>query len=178
MAIGDITIIPLPRHRRISTIVDGGLLNGLILWTHIAAIDGQRAVAVERDECPCPPDLCLIEDQRPGFDLFHLRFQQAKPRVDLVGDVILTRVFVFQRPILGEQLGMGRTFVIRHRCRSAGQRPQAVAVAVGQVECDLDPLPALNGNRLSLGLEFVRHQPIEQGRVFEPATVIALKEVM
>jgi len=74
-------------------------------------------------------------------------------------------VFVFQRPILGEQLGMGCSFVIRHRCRIAGQRPQAVAVAAGQVECDFDPLPALNRNRLSLGLEFFRHQPIEQGRV-------------
>ena len=53
-----------------------------------------------------------------------------------------------------------------------------MTVAVGQVKRDLDPLPALNRNRLSLGLEFFRHQPIEQGRVLEPATVIALKEVM
>jgi hypothetical protein len=46
-----------------------------------------------------------------------------------------------------------------------------VAVAIGQVECDLDPLLDLNRNRLSLGLglglEFFCHQPIEQGRVLK-----------
>ncbi len=120
IAIGEITIIPLPRHRRISTVLDRGLVNRLILWTHIPAIDCQSAVAVERDERPGSPDLLRVEDQRPGLDLFHLRFQHAKPRVDLVGDFILTRAFLFQRPILGEQLGMSRTFVIRHRCRIAG----------------------------------------------------------
>ena len=73
---------------------------------------------------------------------------------------------------------MGRTFVIHHRCRIARQGPQPVAVAVGQVKRDLDPLPALSRNCLSLGLEFFCHQPIEQGGVFAPATVIALKEVM
>ena len=93
---------------------------------------------------------------------------------------ILPHVFLLKRPVFGEQLGMSCTFVIRHRCRITRQRPQPVAVAVGQVECDLDPLPALNRNRLSLGLglEFVRHQPIEQGRVFESTAVIALEQVM
>ena len=102
MVIGAITIIPLPRRRRIRTILDRGLPNGLILWAHIPAIDCQRAVAVERDERPCPPDLLRVEDQRPGLDPFHLRFQYAKPRVDLVGDFILSRVFFLERPILGE----------------------------------------------------------------------------
>jgi hypothetical protein len=53
----------------------------------------------------------------------------------------LPRVFLFQRSILGEQLGVSCTFVIRHWRRIAGQGPQAVAVAVGQVKRDLDPLP-------------------------------------
>ena len=117
MAIDEIRIIPLPRQRRINTVLDRGRLNGLILWTHIAAIDCEHAVTVERDECPCPPDFCLIEDQRPGLDLFHRGFQHAKPRVDLVGDLILSHVLFFQRPILGQQFRMGRAFVIRHRCR-------------------------------------------------------------
>lgn len=123
MAIGEITISPLPRHRRISTILDCGLLNGLILWTHIAAIDCQRAVAVERDERPCPSDFQRIEDQRSRLDLLHLPFQNAKPRVDFIGDLILTRALLFQRPILGEQLGMGRAFVIRAGSPDRDRRP-------------------------------------------------------
>ena len=177
IGISEIMFIPLPRQRRINTVLDLGLLNGLILWTHIPAIDCERALAIERDERPCPSDFQRIEDQRPGLDLFHLRFQHAKPRVDLVGYFMLSRAFLFQRPILGEQFGMGRSFIIRRWRRITGQGPQAVAVAVGQVKRDLDPLPALNRNRLSLGLELFRHQPIEQGRVLEPATVIALEQV-
>ena len=53
-----------------------------------------------------------------------------------------------------------------------------MAVTVGQVECDLDPLPALNRNCLILGLEFFRHQSIEQSRVLELTVAIALEEVM
>lgn len=115
MAITEIAITPLPRHRRISTVLDRDLLNRLILWTHIAAIDCERAMAVERDERPCPPALLRVEDQWHSLEFFHGDLQPAKPRVDLVGDFILTRVFVLQRPLLGEQLGMGRAFVIRHR---------------------------------------------------------------
>lgn len=43
-----------------------------------------------------------------------------------------------------------------------------------QVKRDLDLLPALNCNRLSLGLAFFLHQPIEQCRVLERAPAIAL----
>jgi hypothetical protein len=55
-----------------------------------------------------------------------------------------------------------------------------VVVAAGQVKCGLDPFPAFNRSRLSfsLSLDFLRHQPIEQGRVLQPATIIALKEIM
>lgn len=59
-----------------------------------------------------------------------------------------------------------------------GAGPQAVAIAVGQVKRELDPLPALDRNRLGFGLEFFGHQPIEQGSVLKPATVITLKGVM
>jgi hypothetical protein len=73
---------------------------------------------------------------------------------------------------------MSRAFVICHRSQITGQAPQPVAVAVGQVKCDIDPLLAFDSNRLKFGLELFRHQPIEQGRVFDPTTVIALEEVM
>ena len=39
IAIAEIAIIALPRKRRISSVLNCGLLNGLNLWTHITAID-------------------------------------------------------------------------------------------------------------------------------------------
>lgn len=73
-----------------------------------------------------------------------------------------------------------RTFIIHHWRRITGQSPQRVAVAAGKVKRDLDPFPAFNRSRLSisLSLDFLCHQPIEQGRVLQPATIIALKEIM
>jgi hypothetical protein len=73
-----------------------------------------------------------------------------------------------------------RTFIIRHWRRITGQSPQRVVVATGQAKRGLDPFPAFNRSRLSfsLNLDFLRHQPIERGRVLQPATIIALKEIM
>lgn len=73
---------------------------------------------------------------------------------------------------------MGRAFLIRHRRRVSAQPPQAMAVAIGQVERDLDPLPALGRDGFGFSRKLFADQTIEQGRVFQPAAVIALEEVM
>ena len=52
-----------------------------------------------------------------------------------------------------------------------------MAVAVGQVGRDLDLLPAFGGKRLGLRLKLLSDQPVEQDRVLQPATVIALEEI-
>ena len=73
---------------------------------------------------------------------------------------------------------MGRAFVIRHRCRVSAQPPQTVAVAIGQVERDLDPFPTFGRNGFGFSLKLLADQTIEQGGVFQPAAVIALEEVV
>ncbi len=72
---------------------------------------------------------------------------------------------------------MGRAFLVGHRGGITGQTPQTVAVAIGQVGRHLDPLPALGDQRLGFSLKLLGHQPVEEGRVLEPATVIALEEI-
>lgn len=50
-------------------------------------------------------------------------------------------------------------------------------MAVGEADIDADPFPALGGDRLGRGGELVGHQPVEQGRILEPAAVIGLEQV-
>ena len=158
--------------------MDVGIFPRLLLGPDEAPINGKLAIAIKRHESPCPCDLLIVEDQRPGLELLHRDFQRAKTRVDLFGEFILALVFLFERSVFGKQLGMGRAFVIRHRRRVSAQPPQTVAVAIGQVERNLDPFPTFGRDGFGFGLKFLADQTIEQGRVFQPAAVIALEEVM
>jgi hypothetical protein len=72
---------------------------------------------------------------------------------------------------------MGRAFLVGHRRRITGQTPQTVAIAIGQVGRDLDPLPAFGRECLGLSLKLIGDQPVEEGRVLEPAAVITLEEI-
>ncbi len=72
---------------------------------------------------------------------------------------------------------MGRAFLVGHRRGITDETPQTVAVAIGQVGRDLDPLPAFGSERFGFSLKLLGHQPIEKGRVLEPTTIIALEEI-
>ena len=50
-------------------------------------------------------------------------------------------------------------------------------MAVGEVGRDLDPLPALGADGLGLPLQLLGDEPVEQGRVLQPAAVVGLEEV-
>jgi hypothetical protein len=105
----------------------------LILAAHFCAIDGKPSFTNKRPEGSCPRDLALIENHRTRLEYLHRHLQRAEAGVDLFGAFILAGLLLFQRSVLGEMLGMGRTFVIRLRCRIAGQTSQPVVIAVGQV---------------------------------------------
>ena len=49
-----------------------------------------------------------------------------------------------------------------------------MAVAIGQGERDLDPFPTFGRDRFGFSLKLLANQTIQQGRVFQPAAVIAL----
>src|SRR5690606_29657987 len=53
----------------------------------------------------------------------------------------------------------------------------ASRVAVGEVDRSRDPLPALFGELVRLGLELLIGKPVEKRRVLEPAAPVVLEEV-
>ncbi len=162
---------------RAITILDRGLLARLVLGPDIAAIDSETAIPIQRDEDARAPDLGRIVDQRPLFERFHRHLELTEQGIDLLGVFVLSGTFLFQRTILGEERSVGRAFLVGHRRGITDETPQTVAVAIGQVGRDLDPLPAFGSERFGFSLKLLGHQPIEKGRVLEPTTIIALEEI-
>ena len=175
MPVGTTSITPLPHRIRAISISDRGLLARLVLGPDIAAIDRETAVPIQCDEDARARDLGIIVDQRPLFERFHRHLELTEPSVDLLGVFVLAGVFLLQRAVLGEEHRVGRAFLVGHRRGFTGETPQTVAVAIGQVGRHLDPFPALGGQSFGFRLKLIGDQPVEEGRVLEPAAVIALE---
>ena len=118
-----------------------------------------------------------IEDQGPLFERFHRHLELTEPGIDLLGVFVLTGVFLLQRAVLGEERNVGGRFPRRSAAQDRSQTPLTVAIAIGQVGRHLDPLPAFGRECLGLSLKLLGNQPVEEGRLLEPAAVIALKEI-
>ncbi len=58
-----------------------------------------------------------------------------------------------------------------------GQPPQAIGVAIGKIDRDLQPLPTLGANGVGRRRQFPARKPIEQRHVLEPAALIRREEV-
>ena len=50
-------------------------------------------------------------------------------------------------------------------------------MAVGEIERDLDPFPALGAQRFGFGGELLGDQPVEQRRILQPAAIVLLEQV-
>jgi hypothetical protein len=50
-------------------------------------------------------------------------------------------------------------------------------MAVGEVGCDGDPLPALATQVLGCGLELLGDEPVEQRRILKPAAIVLVEQI-
>src|SRR3546814_2738401 len=50
-------------------------------------------------------------------------------------------------------------------------------MAVGKLRRDLDPLPALDAERLRLAGQLLDDEPVEQCRILQPAAIVLLEEI-
>ncbi len=123
MPVGTTSIISLPYVIRAITILDRSLLARLILRPDIAAINRERAFAIQRDEYACSPDLGLIIDRRPMFERFHRHLELTKSCIDLLWVFVLAGILFLQRTALGEERSVGRAFLVGHRRGITGQTP-------------------------------------------------------
>ena len=149
----------------------------LVLGPDIAAIDAKRAVGVDADEDAGAGDLGRIVDDRPIVEGGERRLDLAEPLVDLVRQFVGVLILRLELGVFGLQRVDRRLLLGREVGRRAVEFAQAVGMAVGKVDGDLDPLPALGGDRLGLGLQLLGDQPVEQRDILQPAAIVVLEEV-
>ena len=92
---------------------------------------------------------------------------------DLVGALVL----LGQAIVFGDRCVAARLLLFRDRRLGPRQPPQASGVAIGKVDRDLGPLPALGADFLGCALELLAGETIEQGRILQPTPVVAVEEV-
>jgi hypothetical protein len=118
----------------------------LVLRPHIAAIDHDLAVAVHADEDAGARDVGGIVDDGTFLEGFKRLLDLAQALVDLVRQLVGAVILRFEPVVLGAQRLAFVPLFLGEIDEGAADLAQAVVIAVGQVEVDLDPLPAFDGD--------------------------------
>ena len=149
----------------------------LVLGPDEAALDAQRALAVDADEDAGTGDLGRIVADGPVFECRHGGLDLAEALIDLVRQFVGLGILRLKGVLFGLERGKAGVFLVGEFDSLAGQAAQAGGVAVGEVASDRDPFPPLGAQRFGLGLKLLDHQPIEQSRVLQPTAIVMLEEV-
>ena len=72
---------------------------------------------------------------------------------------------------------MSGDLLLGERALLADETAQIVGVAIREVGRDLDPLPALGADRFGFAVELLHDQPVEQGRVLQPAAIVGVEQI-
>ena len=115
----------------------------LVLEPDEAALDAQRALAVDADEDAGAGDLGRIIADGPIFECRHGGLDLAEAPIDLVRQFVGLGILRLKGVLLGLERGKAGVFLVGEFDSLAGQAAQASAVAVGEVASDRDPFPPL-----------------------------------
>jgi hypothetical protein len=149
----------------------------LAFRTDVAAIDRQRALRVDADEDAGARNVSRRIGHRTIVERGERVLDLAQPLIHLVRQFASLGIVGFELGVFGVERRDGRLFVLRESGGDALQPAQPAIVAVGEIDRDLDPLPALGGDDLGLGLQLLGDHTIEQSDIFEPAAIVGLEQV-
>ncbi len=155
-----------------------GLHRPFILRPHEPALHLQVAAAVDGDEHARERHVGRVEADRTIVQRIHRRLDLAHAPVLLLRQLLcLGRGRLDGLGFLGQRRER-RLLPHRQRHGLAAELAQAVGVAVWEVGRDLRPLPALGFKDGGGRLQPVGHHGVDQRHVLQPATVVALEEVV
>ncbi len=157
--------------------ISGSDCGRLVLRPDIAAVDREPSFGIDADEDAGAGDLGRIVDHGPVFERHQCRFDLAETLIDLVGQFVGVLVVGFELGLLGVERVDGRLLLGGEIGRFALQFAQAAGVAVGEIDGDRDPLPALRGDRLGLRRQLLGDETIEQGDILQPAAIVVLEQI-
>ncbi len=161
----DLLLLRLGRDRR------------FVLRPDIAALDAQRARAVNADEDAGARHLLGIVGDGPVLECGERLLDLGQAAIGLLRHLIGLGAFLLQPVELGLECLAPRRLLLGRRLRLAGQAAQAVVVAVGEVGRGLDPVPTLRTDRLGFALQPLAREPVEQPGVLPPAAIVGLEQV-
>ena len=133
----------------------------LVFRTDVAAIDRQRPLRVDADEDAGARNVGRRVGHRPIDEGDERVLDFAQPLIHLVRQFASLRIVGFERGIFGIERRDGRLLVLRESGGDALEPAQPAIVAVGEIDGDLDPLPAFGGDGLGLGLQLLGDETIE-----------------
>lgn len=133
----------------------------LVLRTDIATIDGKAPAPVQRHEDARAQDISLTAEQRPLLEGVHCQLELSKPSRPRRG---IRLDGTPPPPMDDNRQGNSRRPRFPRRLGIAGEAPQTVAVAIGPVDRDLDPLPALGDKCRGFRFKLLGDRPVEKGR--------------
>ena len=149
----------------------------LVLGPYIAALDAEDAGCVDADEGAGTRDLgCVIKDG-PALEGLQRRLDLTEAAVDLLGDLVGLGVGLLKLAELRLQGIAGGYLLVGHGDLRAAEAAQAVGMAIRKVGCDLNPLPPFGTDGLGLAFDLLCNEPLQQGRVLQPAAVVGLEQV-
>ena len=166
-------LMGLPFHRPFAA----GLHRRLILRPDKASIDCKLSVGVDADKRAGARDLGRLIANGPVLEGRKRCLDLAEPGVDLVRQLVGTFVFAFELGVLSGQRIEDHLLLWRELECHTLELPKMARVAIAEIDGHLDPLPAFGGDRLGLRCQLLGRQPVEQGDVLEPATIVFLEQI-
>ena len=134
------------------------------------------AVAVDADEDAGAGDVGRVVDRRALVECLQLRLDLAEPRHRPRRDIRALRRTLPRVPAeFGAQRLAGGLLLLAEGRRLAGQAAQPRGVAVGKIDRDLDPFPALAAQVFGLGASLLGDEPVEQCGILQPAAIVVLR---
>jgi hypothetical protein len=149
----------------------------LILRPHVATGDRQQTLSIDADEDAGAGDLGRIVDKRSRFQDGPRRLDFSEALINLVRQFVGVLVILLDLGVLGIECVKRRPLLLRQTSRFALNLAQPVSVAVGEVDCQRDPLPTFGRDRLGLGLQLLGGETIEQRHILQPAAIVVCEQI-
>src|ERR1700704_1406761 len=143
----------------------------------VTALNPKLAFGVNADEGPRARGLDGIVNNATFLELGEGRLDLAQTVVNLLGQFVRTGIFLFEFIEFAPQGLPACVFFASEIGGLPFEPAHARGVAIGEIGCDRDPLPALPAKRLRLDLELLGHKAVEKRCVLQPAAVIKLEQV-
>jgi hypothetical protein len=133
--------------------------------------------AIDADEGAGAGNIRGFKTNRSFIESHKRRLNLAKPLIGVVGKLFGFGMGHFDAVVFRLECVASRFLFVRQRRGVAAKLSQAVGMAVGELGCDLDPLPAFGADGSGFLFELLGNKAIDECDILQPAAVVTLEQV-